>query len=295
MHIKKRKGRRVVPLLARSRMVIRESDKVTGEVEREMGPFYNTIHAEGFDGFLNMIAGVDTNVLSAAGSSLKLTNTLHGGKVSGAPNFVSGADGIFVPTLTKSAPAVARMWQWDDDSTATYDPNYAELWVGMWNEGLPTFEYEFCHIDISAAGSKPSNKNWHYQIILELYSTDTDLTTAGLNRMIEIMVGGSTDYFTGANTKLRPMSDGSTELSGTDQAADANPTVNTTDNEISWTWTVADGDFEGTWARTRVKHAAPSSFNVRDGGCKTDGSSCGVKASGEEWEYTWVFSIAQGS
>lgn len=67
-------------------------------------------------------------------------------------------------------------------------------------------------------------------------------------------------------------------------------------------WTVVDGTFNGVWAKTMVGKGTTfanadvtATGRIRFGGCKTDGTSCGTKVAGEEYEYTYVLTLAQGS
>lgn len=294
----RKKARRRFDLKMRTRCVIRETDKITGEKGREMGPFYNTIHTAGFDEFLRLIAGTSAQHFDASEPTIKLTTTLHGALATDAPDFLGGPSiGPTSTSVTKSAPSAAMSWEFHDDSIATYNPDFLEFWYGAWDAGAPS--YEFCHIDISAAGAKPNNKNWHYHVILELYSTDVDLTNDCFTNMLLLFSGAAgINHMDATHVFFRPMSGSTTEIAGSDLAADGAPTVDTANDELVFTFTVPDGTFNGTWTHSRVKHhmsGASTKINMRSGGCKTDGSSCGTKSAGEEWQYTWAFAISQGS
>lgn len=286
----KKKTRRNFEFQIRGRAVIDRYSK-DGEYLGQIGPIPNTITAEGFDEFLRLICGTSAQHFNTANASIRLTSTSD--PATGGVYEQEGADvGPAGTTTVKTAPSYAVRWEWHDDSVSAYDPNFLHFIFDNYIDG-----YVFATVDISAAGSKPPTENWHYAFILELYSTDTDFTTGGLQVLMDLFTGTSGLHLTTTGIRLRPTTGAGsgTELTGTDRAPDANPTINTGANTATWVWTVPDGTFPGVWAGTKIKIGTSFLTNLRWGGCKTDGSSCGTKGPGEEWEYTYIFSIVQGS
>lgn len=257
----------------------------------------NTITSEGFDKFLRALAGDFSNhgPLNATDASVGIadvTNPLSYKYVQ-----VGTSAGPMSGSTTKSAPTQATLWEWHDDSTNVYtDATYLHFFyrdpTGV-GSGNP--EYRVAYVAINA-GTKPSDENWHYQFFLELYSTDTDFTSAGFGVLLDLYNGNQTLYLTTTGIRLHPTTGaGSGTEVGSALTPDANPTVDTVNNKITWVWTVADGTSNGTWGGTKIKIGTSFNTNLRWGGCKTDGTSCGTKAAGEEWEYTYELSISQGS
>lgn len=256
----------------------------------------NTMTAEGIDKMLRMWAGDQSGH-----GPLNATDASIGIDASNNPNgpFVFqqvGCDaGPTSGATTKSSPSQATLWEWHDDSTDVYaNATYLHFWYKD-PEGSSGDEYHVSSVNISA-GLKPSDENWHYQFFMELYSTDSDFVEAGLAVLLDLYNGNQTGYLQTTGIRLRPTTGaGSGSDVGSDLTPDANPTVNTSGNTITWVWTVADGVSNGVWAGTKIKVGTSFAALLRWGGCKTDGSSCGTKANGEEWEYTYEISLTQGS
>ena len=269
--------------------------KKTGEFVEATSWTKNTITSAGFDKFLRMLVG-DTSGHGA----LNATDASIGIDASNNPNgpYVFTAVGTDAgPTsgaVTKSSPSQATLWEWHDDSVNTYgSADYLHFWYQD-PEGSAD-EYHIASVNI-AAGSKPSDENWHYQFFLELYSTDSDFVESGLAILLDLYNGNQTDFLDATGIKLQPTTGaGSGSDVGSALLPDGAPTVNTTLDKITWVWTAADGTSNGVWTGTQIQIGSTFSVNLRWGGCKTDGTSCGTKAGGEEWEYTYEISISQGS
>jgi hypothetical protein len=300
MFIRKRM-KRVLPLYARGRATIERYSRESGELLGVIGPVLNAIDAEGFDEFLLNIAGTSAKNLGSNGPHLDATQASVGIATSATPvsylySKVGTTTGPSAGVNTKNAPTYTMRWEWHDISANTYS-NAA--WLHFWYGdpvGVAGDEYRVASVNI-AAGNKPADENWLYKFDLELYSTDTDFTTGAMQILMDLFSGVQAVHLNATGIKLRPTTGAGTgsEISGTDQLPDGAPTVDTGADKITWVWTVVDGNFEGTWAGTKVKIGSGFSTNLRWGGCKTDGSSCGVKSAGEEWEYTYIITVAQGS
>jgi hypothetical protein len=301
----KKKMKRRLNLSLRGRAEIARYSK-QGVLLGTIGPKYNTITAEGFDEFLLNIAGTSAKDYNTQGPHLDATNASVRIGNSSDPDtaYVFTQEGVDVgptfATTTKPSPAYALLWEWWDISANTYsNANWMHMMYGDPTVDLTMpmdGEYVFSSVEISA-GNKPNDENWLYRYTLELYSSDTDFTDAGLTHLMNLFVGFSALHLTSAGIRLRPTTGAGSgsELSGSDATPDGNPTVDTGDDDITWVWTIADGTFNGTWAGTKIKVGTSFSTDLRWGGCKTDGTSCGTKSSGEEWEYTYIISVAQGA
>jgi hypothetical protein len=180
-------------------------------------------------------------------------------------------------------------WVFQDNTTDTYDATRASL-----ANGDPTVGGNWLISDITATGlgTKPSTENWHYYYEIELYSSDTDIKAAGtakLMRLISGNVGYVAVFLTSGNTTMQPL-DGS--LANVGSAITASSLASPTTTSLEWTFVSADGSNNGAWANTRVQLAGTTTDTIREGGCKQDGTSCGTKASGEEWTYKWRFTLS---
>jgi len=296
----RRRSRRTFNLKARGQARVskykKDENGNDGELVEHTPWVKNTITAEGFDKFLRMLVGDTTGH-----GALDGTNAAVGIDAANNPlgpfKFVQiGTDaGPTSGATTKSAPTQATLWEWHDDSIDVYGPaTYLHFWYKD-PEGSIGDEYNVASVTISA-GTKPSDENWHYQFFLELYSTDTDFTSSGLAVLLDLYNGNQTVFLDATGIKLQPTTGaGSGTDVGTALLPDGAPTVDTGANDITWVWTVADGTSNGVWGGTQIQVGSSFSTNLRWGGCKTDGTSCGTKAAGEEWEYTYVISVAQGS
>lgn len=291
----RKKARRTINMKARGQARVSKYKK-DGTLVEHTPWVKNTIESEGFDKFLRMLVG-DTNNHSA----LNATDATVGISATSAPGPAwkfkqEGTDyGPVDRTATKSAPAAAVMWEWHDDSTDVYlDANWLHFYYRD-PEVTDNDSYRVAYVQIDA-GTKPSDENWHYQFFLELYSTDTDFTSSGFSVLLDLYNGDRTQFLDTTGIRLHPTTGaGSGTEVGSALTPDADPTVNTTTDKITWVWTVADGVSNGVWGGTKVKIGTNFITNLRWGGCKTDGTSCGTKAGGEEWEYTYELSISQGS
>lgn len=289
MFLKKKRVRHI-PLYMRGRASVKRYSK-DGEFLGEIGPFKNTLSAEGIDEFLRLIAGTSSQHLDATFASITVNNSAGTPAASTAYAQEGTTSGPAAGTTTKSAPTYAVTWTFADISTDTYsDANYLHFWYDDILNG-----YHISTVQINA-GNKPATENWYYEFTMELYSTDTDITTGGLQLLMDLYTGVSALHLNQSGIRLHPTT-GAGSGTEIDSALtpDANPTVDTTNNNLTWVWTVADGTSEGVWAGTKIKVGTSFLTNLRWGGCKTDGSSCGTKSEGEEWEYTYVFTVAQGS
>lgn len=173
-----------------------------------------------------------------------------------------------------------------EDATATQRTglNFAELY-----NGDPASATEISEIDKSGDadfGTKPSNENWTYHWDIEFYSTDGDIKTALHSSWLDLIRGASSAHWTTSTIRARPYN---TTLGEFGTVAAGSRTVGT--NYLEFTFVSADGSNNGAWANMEIQHNSGTWTQVRDGGCKQDGSSCGTKAPGEEYTYVWRYTL----
>lgn len=242
----------------------------------------NSVTSQGLDEFLQLLAGTGGTAYDGS-SYLRLTD--GGG---GTIQTFSGADAGPQNATATNSPGARREWVFEDNSTASYSFNNAQLFNGdPSGSGVQFNDFAF-----GSQQSKPSDRNWHYRVQIEIYSTDNDFTDAGMLRALQRLSGELPAPFDETNVTLQPR-DSSTGDVGAAITPDSAPNVDTGADEVTFDFTSPNGDNEGDWDETQIKHDNSGSvINVRDGGCHDDGSSCGTKQQGEEWTYTWVFSFS---
>lgn len=284
-------------LKMRGKVYITKIKRDTGEIREVSGPHYNTMHDDGFELFMHLW----TN--SGAGASKHLTSPNAWLAVSDAnpivnftgtnnPQF-SAADDRGPATPVKSAPSHSIYWEWFDDST-TVRANQDN--IELWYQDPTSGGVKVNNITVTE-GTKPADENWHWRMEMELYSTDSDFDDAGIAALLDIITGDQSTHLDGGATWFRPFTAGDAGLGSTGQNPDAAPTIGTTPNTITFVTTVVDGDFNGVWSKMEVTRRATynGANRLRYGGCTTAGGSCGTKIAGEEYEYTYVITVAQGS
>lgn len=296
----KKKRRRKIDLRVRTSAVLERYDRASGALLERSDRKLNTLDADGLDLFLQLIVGTSTRHLDATNATIVINDS--GGVYTGGNVFLQkGTDAgpTNAGTPLNSAPVAIYLWEFQDVSAATrFNQNTLEFWYEDPN-AEPGTEIKISEIDVSE-GTKPSTENWHWQLYMEIYSTDTDFTSAGLADLLELIAGDRTVHMDGSNTWLRPFTSADSGLDSSGQLPDGEPTVDLGDNTITFVWTVTDGDFEGAWDKTEISLSVSDgvysgTVDLRYGGCKNDGSGCGTKGSGEEWEYTYELTLAQGT
>ncbi len=297
MFLKKRVTR-VFHLQVRGRARVKKYSRDTGKLLETTPWKYNTMETKGIDWMLHNVVNAGTHsgkALTAAKAWLAVGN-----QVSPMTVFENTYNNSTTPastTLTKAAPSYAQLWQFNDDSVSVRtNQNEIELWYEDPDAGEAGTGVRISHIAANQ-GSKPANENWHWQYVLELYSTDADFVSGGFEDMMQLVSGNRTIFYDGTRTWFRPFTSADAGLGTTGQKPDAAPTVNDAANTITWIWTVVDGTYNGAWDKTEVGSGTTYAGlrRLRYAGCKTDGTGCGTKAAGEEYEYTYVFTLAQGS
>ena len=301
MSLTKRRTR-VLDMDLRGQGRVSKYKKDTGELVEHTPWVKNTMTQEGIDNFLLCLKGDLTGhgLLTAANAYICVNSTATTPAIAGVYKDL-GADAgptVGAANNTKSAPAQTCLWEWHDDTVNTYSSaDYLHFGYLDFVDGSAGTEYPISTVLISA-GNKPNDENWHYQFFLELYSTDTDFKDAGLAVCLDLYNGNDTsNYLNATGITLQPtdVSGGGADV-GAALAPDATAAWGGTGvYTLTWVWTVADGTSNGVWAGTEIKIGASNASALRWGGCKTDGTSCGTKAAGEEWEYTYVLTLGQGS
>lgn len=296
--LRKRRTRNI-ELGVRTSVVLHRFDRETGECVGRSERKLNTMEAGGIDLFLQLITGDSTKHLDATNATIVINSA--GGVYTGSNVFLQkGTDaGPTNGTTTKSAPTAAYVWEFHDISASTRtNQNTLEFWYEDPN-AAPGSEVKISQITVSE-GTKPSTENWQWSVYMELYSTDTDFTSSGLQDLLELIAGDRSLHMDETDTWFRPFTSSDVGLDSSGQQPDAAPSVDTSANTITLVWTVVDGDYEGAWDKTEISLSVSAgtysgTVDIRYGGCKTNGDGCGTKGAGEEWEYTYVLTLAQGS
>lgn len=274
----------------------RETGELLGVSDRK----FNTLQAAGLDEMLALIVGTSSKHLDASNAGVAVSAS--GGAYTGPNVFLqTGTDAgpINSGTPNRGSPSDVFLWEFHDISaTQRLTQNTLEFWYGTPTD-TPTTEVHISTITVSE-GTKPTTENWIWRVYMEIYSTDSDFTDGGLADLLERIAGVSNLHADATNFWMRPFTSSDTGLGASGQNPDGAPTVDTGANSITWVWTVAAGNYEGEWAKVEVSFSISAATysgttDLRYGGCKTDGTSCGTKGPGEEWEWTYVLTLAQGS
>lgn len=281
----------------RTRCFITKIIRATGEIREVSGPHYNTMDDDGIDLMLELITNSGTGAaehLDTANSWLSVANADP--IVTHILTF-NGTDSRGTGTPTKAAPSALNFYEWHDDSiTVRTNQNHIEMWRD--DPTAMSGSIKVNHI-FANEGTKPADENWHWRIELEMYSTDTDFVDDHMQRFLDVIAGDVTIHMDATRTFFRPFTSADSGLGSTGQNPDGAPVVALGPNTITFVTTVVDGDFNGAWDKMEVGTGATYTtgpfVRVRYGGCTTAGSSCGTKVAGEEYEYTYVITLAQGS
>lgn len=303
----KKKRIRYYNFSLRSRCTIHKYDRATGKLKSIGGPYFNTMDTT-LDGGIDLFLQLITNSGTGASSHLNTGNTFlvvgnadpigsYGGSTN-IPVFSTPTSVNFGATPIKSAPSDAAYWQWDDDSTTVRtNQNRIEVWYLDPDDPGMTGNPKRVNNILVSEGTKPSDENWHWRITFEFYSTDGDFESIIMGRFLDLIAGDGSNHMDTTRTFLRPYLSAGTGLG----SAGINPdsvVVATGPNTITLVMTAADGIFNGNWLNMEIGIGTTytSGFaRLRFGGCTTAGATCGDKGAGEEYEYTYVMTLAQGS
>lgn len=235
----------------------------------------NAIQTAGKELLLDLMIGASTAYFDNANSVLQVTDG------AGTDLFTqSGADSGFPDASTSKQ----LYWEWTDASTNTYTVDTIRLRQGSLTGTIFSEVTGGPFTD----NSKPSDENWTYEYTLTISGDVADLQDGGLNAILEIMAGVEDDNFDNPGTVLR-VEDSSGSLVGTVNTDSGYPSRSGT--TVTWQFTSADGDDLGEWYDPIVKAQAWTDtvpVLSQDAG---GGNSEGTKSSGEEWQYTYDFSI----
>lgn len=306
MFIKKRVTKNF-NLSIRSRCTIYKYERSTGKLNSIGGPHFNNMDTgldAGIDLFLQLITNSGTGASSHLNSSdawlaIGTADPIGGyGGSTNKPVFSAPVSVNQTDTPIKSAPSKAGYWQWNDDSTiARLDQDALEVWyLDPDDPGMTGNTKRINHIFVNE-GNKPSNENWHWRVTFEFYSTDSDFDGAGFQHFLDIIADQSSLHYDITRTWFRPYTSGDSPLGTTGIHPDS-IVINTTNNTITFVMTAGDGVFNGAWDKMDIQKQTTwtqGTNRLRYGGCTTAGGSCGTKVTGEEYEYTYIFTLAQGS
>lgn len=258
----------------------RETGELLGVVRRQ-----NAIVA--MDRLMELVAGTSDGHLDTAHTSLRFTDTSGGTPVY---DHVGADVGPTSAAPTNSGNGYRLRWEFNDETaTARSNLEWAELWNsdpadqidgaagGEMGEAITRTNCGF--------GDKPATENWYYSYEIEFYSSDGDIETQLHQDFLHLIIGSSSDHFTTATVGLQPRTSADADV-GSEISAGGRSVGS---NYLEFSFTSADGQNNGAWDKAAIRH---SSADVRVGGAKQDGSGAGTKSSGEEWSYTWRYTLS---
>ena len=242
-----------------------------------------------FTTLIQLVAGTSDAHLSASFTGIRFSSTSGGATVYSDVGVDAG------PSVVAAVNTDGRRVRWsfhDDTATARTGLNWAELWNG--DPATPTGSAEDGGNAVAisrvncALGDKPTDKNWRYHYEIELYSADADIETRLNSSWMDLITGAIANHLTTANVRIQPK-DGANAAVG---AAILAGSRSVGSNYLEFVFTSADGGNNGAWANVAVQNNTGTWGDMRYGGCKQDGSSCGTKAAGEEWTWTWRYTLS---
>lgn len=242
----------------------------------------NSVLGGGIDLFLDLLTGA-SSAFYDGGSYLRLTDGAGGTITTFGP-----ADSGPQNATATNTPGHRREWIFEDVSSSSYSWNNAQFF----NDDPGAGGTQFNDFAFGSQQSKGTNEPIRFRVQVEIYSTNTNFTDAGMQRAVQRLSGELGAPFDGNNVTVQPEDGGGSPV-GSEVAADGAPTVDKGADEVQWAFTSPNGSNEGEWATTRIIHdSSGSTIDVRDGPCADDGTSCGTKGTGEEWTYKWTFGFS---
>lgn len=228
---------------------------------------------------IQLVAGTSAAHLSNGSAGLRFRSSDEGSVVH---DYTSGTVAINPsPDNPSNGSRIRCSWE-DNTATARNDLDWAELY-----NGTPGSASEIAEANPNF-GNKPTSENWHYTWDIELYSDDGDIETQLHSTWLQLIIGASAAHYTTSTVRLQPRSSAPADV-GTPILAGSRSVGA---SYLEFEFVSADGGNNGEWRNTRVQHNNGSWVTIRDGGCKQDGTTCGTKAGGEEWTYTWRYTLA---
>lgn len=267
----------------------RESGRVT---DRKV--FNNTLESGALQRFATLVKGAQpaSQVATPDNVSLVLGTKIFSG-------LSEAADLDTVAATVKGAGFLTKAfsWGWQDSSTSQYSWSSMEFWIG---EGAPEpGELHFSTVSgsyLTGDLSKGDDQILTAKFFLEVYTaTSTGVTESGLSRLLTLFSHtglASSAYLAQANMTMQPLTSGGTLVGS---AISASSLAGVPSTAAGWRFVSGQGQNtheSNAWDRTRV--IIGGTLNFRDGPCRQNGTTCGLKESDEHWEYDYTVTFAQG-
>ena len=270
--LKKRYAPLTVPAYARTRVSLYRRSDCPCQPRELISTHLNRLTDEAIVEMLKLVAGTTENHLDQTHVHIKLLDGPGGIEV--GPAWLTGASLVPASAIPLSpAPSAAVRWLFTDFSTPAYTVSHVEFWRGTASGvvsddyNIPTNGYLFSEIDLSGPETKADGEAWDIEVTLELYAQSSSLMTTWATKWLANITGASDDHFTADRVSLLPAASETEDLTG-DWLYATSATVDTVQHELLWLFDADDGRFEGSWARTQVRHGTDV---FRDGPCKADG------------------------
>jgi hypothetical protein len=206
---------------------------------------------------------------------------------------VDGAESEKVISGTTSGPTFDATnhrltFSWTDDTGDVYTPTQLR----------PQFAdgEEFAHIDITE-GEKPTGETWQYEYrvrIVDGAPGSGQFMEAGLNHLMNLLSGASTEPFHGGTTELR-IYDSPTaayDLATEAEIGTSEPAVGGVSRdglELTYRFTFENADAVGDWEGAAIVLInSPTAGEVH---LMADTTGHGTKPSDRVWHYDWKISV----
>lgn len=231
----------------------------------------NSLITAGRQHMLELIAGISTASKLNASSVLRIKNS----------------SAVLQKTITGLAatyplhPTTTTLTlRWTDASADTYSAHTLEVWFAGNTIQLNTLAPAF--------GTKPTGETWTYTFTLTAtQSGGATLEANGIDRLLKIITGTSTDAFTQANTQLQVRIGSGTISARTILLAwtAATSAPSRTAETISWPFLVSAGTATDTWTSIEIRNLT-GTLLLRQG----DGGG-GAKSATTDRTYTYKLSL----
>jgi hypothetical protein len=280
--VRERSGERLLDLRLVGEWEIQRTSRETGELLEPLRGF-NTIDPDFIAMFVGYVAG--TSSKADAFRPFDLDNT----------RLYITATGSGVPTeplaFSLNNPLTGELtYTWQDHTASSYTVTAVAIWNGA------PLDLEKTRLSYASPGwpAKLSSENWTYVYTLKLEGPAAINDQTGRNRLIRLI--GDTHFgtqypWTQASTYLQPLTVGNDPVGSAIQCAATWPT--TTANSVAWRFISATGSNNiGEWRNTRIYNSNHASDYLRQGGCRTDGTTCGTKTIDDQFTYTYTLTLS---
>jgi hypothetical protein len=285
--VRERAGGRHLDLRLVGEWEVQRTSRETGEPLEPLHGF-NTIDSDFIAMFVGYIAGTSSKTDAFRPFNLDNTRLYITATGSGIP-----AEPLAVSLNNLQTGELTYTWQ---DHTAS---SYTITQVQIYN-GAPA-DLEKTRLSYASPGwpTKLGGENWTFTYTLKLAPTGAPTPVSisgqtGRNQLIRLIAD---TYFGAANpwhqptTYLQPLTVSNDPVGAAIQCAVSWPT--TTASSVTWRFISATGSNNiGEWRNTRIYNSNHPSDYLRQGGCRTDGTTCGTKTIDDQFTYTYTLTLS---